>query len=65
MIAEYKIDRFFDLFRQLGVLGESVRARREVARDDYDFAGRLFGGMIEQLTRAMAAKFQVGIGEPN
>ena len=64
MIAEHKIDRFFDLFRQLGVLGQSVRARGEVACDDHDLAGRVVDGMIELEARPMAAKFQVGVGEP-
>jgi hypothetical protein len=64
VIAEHKIDRFFDSFHQLGVLGQSVRARREVAGDDHDFAGRLVNGIIELAPRAMAAKFQVGVGEP-
>jgi hypothetical protein len=41
VVAEHKVDRFSDLFGQLGALGQSVRARGEVARDDHDFAGRL------------------------
>ena len=64
MVAEHKVDRFSDLFGQLGVLGQSVRARGEVARDDHDFAGRLIDGLIKLVPRPMAAKFQVKVGEP-
>ena len=52
MVAEHKVDRFSDLFGQLGVLAKSVRARGEVARDDHDFAGRLVDGVIEPVPRS-------------
>jgi hypothetical protein len=35
-----------------------------IARDDHDFAGRLFDGVIEPGRRSMAAKFEVEVGEP-
>jgi hypothetical protein len=64
MVAEHKVGRFSDLFGQLGVLGQSVRARGEVARDDHDFAGRLVDRVIEPVPRSVAAKFEVEVGEP-
>jgi hypothetical protein len=64
VVAEHKVDRFSDLFGQLGVLGQSVRARGEVARDDHDFAGRLVDRVIEPVPRSMTAKFEVEVGEP-
>jgi hypothetical protein len=39
-------------------MGQSVRARGEVAGDDHDFASRLIDGLIEVVPRPMAAKFQ-------
>jgi len=54
VVAENKVDRFPDLFGQLGVLGQSVRARGEVACDDHDFAGRLIDGLIELVPRPIS-----------
>src|SRR5262249_39725529 len=64
MVAEHEVNRFSDLFGQLGVLGQPVRACGEVACDDHDFAGRLVDVLIELVPRPMAAKFQMEIGEP-
>jgi hypothetical protein len=64
VVAENKVDRFSDPFGQLGVLGQSVRARGEVACDDHDFAGSLIDGLIELVPRPMTAKFQVEVGKP-
>ena len=61
VVAENKVDRLSDLFGQLGVLGQSERARGEVACDDHDFAGRLIDGLIELVARPMTAKFQVEV----